>query len=166
MITAVGAAGMVAAIAVGGFALVGLGAAGTTRDTVDALGDARSHTQQIEYYNGDVSGWQTAYAWDARRIGPVEAVKPDAGNRAGFLADADALRAELERGGVRPTRALVTGLLEEAREHAERRELEDAQHKRISALGVPTYELTRLPDGVDLGGLYELAAELCRQGMA
>jgi hypothetical protein len=80
--------------------------------------------------------------------------------------DADALRAELERGGVRPTRALVTGLLEEAREHAERRELEDAQRKRISALGVPTYELTRLPDGVDLGGLYELAAELCRQGMA
>jgi anion-transporting ArsA/GET3 family ATPase len=80
--------------------------------------------------------------------------------------DADALRGELERGGVRPTRALVTGLLEEAREHAERRELEDAQRKRISALGVPTYELTRLPDGVDLGGLYELAAELCRQGMA
>jgi methyl-accepting chemotaxis protein len=96
MITAVGAAGMVAAIAVGGFALSGLGAAGDTRAEVDALGDARSHTQQIEYYNGDVSGWQTAYAWDARRIGPVEAVKPDAGNRAGFLADADALRAELE----------------------------------------------------------------------
>jgi methyl-accepting chemotaxis protein len=97
MITAVGAAGMVAAITVGGFALVGLGAAGDTRDTVIALGDARSHTQQVEYYNGDVSGWQVAYAWDARRIGPVAAVRPDAGNRAGFLADAEALRAELDR---------------------------------------------------------------------
>jgi hypothetical protein len=61
---------------------------------------------------------------------------------------------------------LVEGLLDEAREHAERRELEDEQRKRISGLGVPTYELSRLPDGIDLGGLYELAAELCRQGMA
>ena len=30
----------------------------------------------------------------------------------------------------------------------------------------PAYELTRLPDGIDLGGLYELAAELREQGMA
>ena len=64
------------------------------------------------------------------------------------------------------TKTLVDGLLDEAREHAERRELEDEQRKRINALDVPTYELTRLPDGVDLGGLYELAAELCKQGMA
>ena len=103
-ILAVGAAGMVAALAVGGFALAGLRSAGETRDQVDALGDARSHTQQIEYYNGDVSGWQVAYAWDARRIGPVPAVAPDAGNRAGFLADAEKLRAELER---MPTAALT-----------------------------------------------------------
>ncbi len=31
---------------------------------------------------------------------------------------------------------------------------------------VPTYELTRLADGIDLGGLYELAADLREQGMA
>jgi anion-transporting ArsA/GET3 family ATPase len=80
--------------------------------------------------------------------------------------DADALRAGLERGGVTASDALVDGLLAEAREHAERRELEDEQRKRISALGVPTYELVRQPDGIDIGGLYELAAELCRQGMA
>jgi methyl-accepting chemotaxis protein len=103
-ILAVGAAGMVAALAVGGFALAGLRGAGQTRDEVDALGEARSHTQQIEYYNGDVSGWQVAYAWDARRIGPVAAVAPDAGNRAGFLADADKLRAELE---LMPTEVLT-----------------------------------------------------------
>jgi anion-transporting ArsA/GET3 family ATPase len=80
--------------------------------------------------------------------------------------DPGVLRADLERVGVRTSQALVAGLLEEAREHAERRELEDEQRARISALDVPTYELPRLPDGVDLGGLYELAAELCRQGMA
>jgi anion-transporting ArsA/GET3 family ATPase len=85
--------------------------------------------------------------------------------KAGEL-DGERLRADLESVGVNTPQTLVDSLLEEAREHAERRELEDAQRKRISALGVPTYELTRLPDGVDLGGLYELAAELCRQGMA
>src|SRR6476661_6969939 len=97
MIAAVGVAGMVAAVTVGGFAVNGLANAGDARAKVDALQQARSRTQEIEYYNGDVSGWQVAYAWDARRIGPVEAVKPDAGNRAGFLADAAKLRDVLKK---------------------------------------------------------------------
>ncbi|HEX5561929.1 MAG TPA: ArsA-related P-loop ATPase [Nocardioidaceae bacterium] len=80
--------------------------------------------------------------------------------------DPGLLRADLERVGVRASSTLVEALADEAREHAERRELEEEQRARITALGVPTYELPRLPDGVDLGGLYELAAELCRQGMA
>ncbi|HET6625006.1 MAG TPA: ArsA-related P-loop ATPase [Nocardioidaceae bacterium] len=68
--------------------------------------------------------------------------------------------------GVDSGRTLVDGLLTEAREHAERRALEDEQRKHISKLDVPTYELARTPDGVDLGVLYELAADLCEQGMA
>jgi methyl-accepting chemotaxis protein len=97
MIAAIGVAGMVAAVTVGGFAVQGLGNAGDARAKVDALQDARSRTQEIEYYNGDVSGWQVAYAWDARRIGPVAAVKPDAGNRAGFLADSALLEGVLKK---------------------------------------------------------------------
>lgn len=73
---------------------------------------------------------------------------------------------DLRRVGVRVTTELVDGLLTEAREHAERRDLEDEQRKRITALDVPVYELPRLPDGIDLGGLYELAADLCEQEMA
>ena len=80
--------------------------------------------------------------------------------------DAGSLRADLERVGLPAGDALLGGLLDEAREHAERRDLEDRQRERIDALDVPVFELTRLADGVDLGGLYELAAELCRQGMA
>ena len=80
--------------------------------------------------------------------------------------DAAAVRRNLERVGVRTSARLVDGLLAEAQEHAERRDLEDEQRKRLSTLDVPRYELPRLPDGVDLGGLYELAAHLCRQGMA
>ena len=61
---------------------------------------------------------------------------------------------------------LVDGLLAEGREHAERRELENAQRGLVAALAVPTYELPRLTTGVDLGALYELAGQLREQGMA
>ncbi|CAN5639107.1 ArsA-related P-loop ATPase [soil metagenome] len=80
-------------------------------------------------------------------------------DRAGVAADLDSV-------GIKPTETLVDGLFLEAREHAERRELEDEQRKRIGALDASTYELPRLPDGVDLGGLYELAGLLCEQGLA
>ncbi|MEO5711441.1 MAG: ArsA-related P-loop ATPase [Nocardioidaceae bacterium] len=80
--------------------------------------------------------------------------------------DRASVSTDLEAAGVKPTETLVDGLLHEAREHAERRELEDQQRKRITELDVPTYELPRLPDGIDLGALYELAADLCKQGMA
>ncbi|QWZ07469.1 P-loop NTPase [Nocardioides panacis] len=80
--------------------------------------------------------------------------------------DRDGVAADLAEVGIKPTETLVSGLLAEAREHAERRDLEDEQRKRIAELGVPTYELSRLPDGIDLGALYELAADLCRQGLA
>ena len=64
----------------------------------------------------------------------------------------------------RPTTRWWTGLLEEARDHAERRGLEDSQRELVEALDVPTYELPRMPGGVDLGALYELAAALKRPG--
>jgi anion-transporting ArsA/GET3 family ATPase len=61
---------------------------------------------------------------------------------------------------------LVDSLFVEARDHAERRALEDAQRALVADLGVPSYELPRLPGGVDLGGLYELAEQLKEQGLA
>jgi len=61
---------------------------------------------------------------------------------------------------------LVEVLLDEGRDHAERRRLEDSQRTLVGAMGVPTYELPRLVDGVDLGGLYELAGLLREQGLA
>src|SRR3954451_25344356 len=116
MIAAVGAAGMLAAATVGGFAIAGLDDAGDSRGDVRALDSALSHTQQIEFYNADVSGWQTAYAWDARRIGGAAAVRPDNANRAGFLTDADALKTEL---GKMPVDALTA---EEAADYAKIRQ--------------------------------------------
>ncbi|MGH3344905.1 MAG: ArsA-related P-loop ATPase [Carbonactinosporaceae bacterium] len=59
---------------------------------------------------------------------------------------------------------VVTALLEEAREHAERVALEQAEWADIDRLGRPTYELPLFTDGVDLGALYALADALCEQG--
>jgi hypothetical protein len=65
---------------------------------------------------------------------------------------------------VRP--ATVDALVVEAAEHAERVALEKSERRMLKALGHPMYELPLLSDGVDLGGLYALAEQLCRQGMA
>jgi anion-transporting ArsA/GET3 family ATPase len=77
-----------------------------------------------------------------------------------------AVAADLDRGGLRGDPDLVAGLLTEAGDHAERRALENAQRALVEELGVPTYELPLLVGGVDLGGLYELAALLRDQGLA
>jgi methyl-accepting chemotaxis protein len=103
-ILAVGAAGMAAAIAVGTFALSGLSSSGQSRENVNEIQGALGHAQTIEYFNADVSGWQTAYAWDTRRLGPVAAVQPGSDNRAGFLDISEKLRAEL---GNMPTDVLT-----------------------------------------------------------
>ena len=60
---------------------------------------------------------------------------------------------------------MIEGLVEEGRHHAERRALEDEQRAIVEALGVPSYELPRLPGGIDLAGLYELAEVLDAEGL-
>ncbi|MFE6049541.1 ArsA-related P-loop ATPase [Kitasatospora sp. NPDC056446] len=70
---------------------------------------------------------------------------------------------ETVRAAVEP---LIDPLLEQAREHAERVELERAQRADLQQLRIPTYELPLLGEGVDLGGLYRLAGDLKRQGAA
>jgi anion-transporting ArsA/GET3 family ATPase len=80
--------------------------------------------------------------------------------------DREAIGRDLKTAGLEPTDALLDGLLAEAAEHAERRALEDEQREVVHGLGVPVYELDRIPGGVDRGCLYELAAALKQQGMA
>jgi anion-transporting ArsA/GET3 family ATPase len=80
--------------------------------------------------------------------------------------DRAAIRTDLKKAGVDDGNGLVDGLLSEARDHAERRALEDAQRALVGELGVPTYELPRLAGGVDLGALYELATALRQQGLS
>ncbi|WP_327254200.1 ArsA-related P-loop ATPase [Streptomyces sp. NBC_01244] len=65
------------------------------------------------------------------------------------------------RGGL--AERLVDPLLAQASEHASRVELERAQRAVLAGLDVPTYELPLLGAGMDLAGLYGLAADLRKQ---
>jgi anion-transporting ArsA/GET3 family ATPase len=82
------------------------------------------------------------------------------------LLDRDLVAAGLEAAGVGVRASAVDALLVEAAEHAARDALEKSQRRALKALARPTYDLPLVPEGVDLGALYELAEHLCRQGMA
>jgi len=80
--------------------------------------------------------------------------------------DRSQVTAGLVAAGLSDEPGLVDGLLAEAAELAERVALERQERRAIAAAGRPTYELPWLTDGIDLGGLYELADTLHRQGAA
>ncbi|NGN69869.1 ArsA family ATPase [Streptomyces sp. A7024] len=88
---------------------------------------------------------------------------------AGAEADKPAIARALSQAGLggasRGAKAerLVGPLLEQAREHAARLALERTERAEIAALGLPTHELELRAEGVDLAGLYTLAAELRKQ---
>ena len=61
---------------------------------------------------------------------------------------------------------LATVLAAEASDHAARVALEERGRDALAAVEFPSYELPLLPDTIDLGSLYELAAMLKAQGLA
>ena len=73
-------------------------------------------------------------------------------------------RSEIELGvnaaGLQTHTELVSALLGEASDHAERVRLERLERRRLRSIGQPMYELDWLADGVDLAGLYSLAEQL------
>ncbi|MGW0967999.1 ArsA family ATPase [Streptomyces sp. NPDC002516] len=68
------------------------------------------------------------------------------------------------RGGL--AERLVDPLLQQAEEYAERYTLETEQRSVLAEQGLPLRELPLLAEGLDLAGLYELAALLRKQGMS
>ncbi|MEU0369655.1 ArsA-related P-loop ATPase [Streptomyces sp. NPDC006283] len=87
-----------------------------------------------------------------------DAVRDAANGRRGAITKA------LTGAGVGRAAGLVTPLLEQAAEHAQRVELEREQRRALNALDLGAYELPALSEGVDLSGLYQLAKELRKQG--
>ena len=95
---------------------------------------------------------------------PVLRVKELTAAAAGTL-DRSVVADGLTAAGLSADPAVVDGLLTEAAEHGARVALEKRELSRVKAAGRPTYQLPALSDGVDLGGLYELARLLADQGM-
>ncbi|MCX6423590.1 MAG: AAA family ATPase [Actinobacteria bacterium] len=61
--------------------------------------------------------------------------------------------------------AIVSTLLREANDHALRVDLEARESERIVELGLPTFFLPLISEGIDLGGLYEIANLLREAGV-
>jgi anion-transporting ArsA/GET3 family ATPase len=80
--------------------------------------------------------------------------------------DIAALGAGLKAAGVGDDDRLAADLAAELREHALQVRMQDQARETLEAAGRPMYELPVLADGIDLAGLYQLAAALRQQGAA
>jgi anion-transporting ArsA/GET3 family ATPase len=90
--------------------------------------------------------------------------------RTPVLAGTRVTAAEVRRGltaaGISTDKATIKALTDEANDHRARLALEERLRGELEELGRPMLDLPFLPDGVDLGGLYELADALCAQGVS
>ncbi|WP_040744901.1 ArsA-related P-loop ATPase [Nocardia transvalensis] len=79
--------------------------------------------------------------------------------------DADAVRAGLAEAGISLSDADFQGLLRETVEHSATLQAQDDSSSELAKVDFSRLYLPALPDGMDLGGLYELAAHLSEQGV-
>ena len=79
--------------------------------------------------------------------------------------DADAIRSSLNSVGITLSDNDFAGLLTETIEHATRIAARAESAEQLVELDIPRLDLPALPDGVDLGSLYELAEALAQQGV-
>ncbi|MFC3964022.1 ArsA-related P-loop ATPase [Nocardia jiangsuensis] len=79
--------------------------------------------------------------------------------------DRDELRSGLAAAGITLPDADFDGLVTEAVEHAARLRAQDNSATELAEVDVPQLYLPALTDGIDLGGLYELAEKLSEQGV-
>ncbi|HEY6424460.1 MAG TPA: ArsA-related P-loop ATPase [Pseudonocardiaceae bacterium] len=96
---------------------------------------------------------------------PAHSVNAAANGR----VNTDRVRAGLLAAGLDLDPAVLDGLVAETAEHAMRVDLERAARAKLADAGMPLIELPELTavgaDGVDIGGIYELAEVLREQGV-
>ncbi|HNM84640.1 MAG: ArsA family ATPase [Mycobacterium sp.] len=89
----------------------------------------------------------------------------DLAKAADGVIDADAVRGDLEKVGLKLTDDDFAGLLTETIEHATRIRARAESAEALDEIDVPRLELPAINDGIDLGSLYELAQALAQQGV-
>ena len=80
--------------------------------------------------------------------------------------DVSELALGLKAAGIVDDHGLAADLMTELREHAQQVALQNRDRDELLTSGRPLYELPMIPDGIDLAGLYQLAAALRQQGAA
>jgi anion-transporting ArsA/GET3 family ATPase len=80
--------------------------------------------------------------------------------------DLTELAVGLKAAGISDNHGLAADLMTELRDHALQVALQDRERDELLTAGQPHYELPMIPDGIDLAGLYQLAATLRKQGAA
>jgi anion-transporting ArsA/GET3 family ATPase len=80
--------------------------------------------------------------------------------------DVSELAVGLKAAGISDNHGLAADLMTELREHALQIALQDREREELLTSGRPHYELPMIPYGIDLAGLYQLAAVLRQQGAA
>ncbi len=79
--------------------------------------------------------------------------------------DAEAVRADLAKVGIKLDDPNFAGLLTETIQHATRLSARATSAAQLDESDVSRLELPALPDGIDLGSLYQLAEALAHQGV-
>jgi len=72
----------------------------------------------------------------------------------------------LKAAGINDNHGLAADLMSELSEHAQQVALQNRERDELLTSGRPHYELPMILDGIDLAGLYQLAAVLRQQGAA
>jgi hypothetical protein len=80
--------------------------------------------------------------------------------------DVTELSVGLKAAGISDNHGLAADLMTELREHALQIALQNRERDELLTADQPHYELPMIPDGIDLAGLYQLAATLRKQGAA
>ena len=89
----------------------------------------------------------------------------DLAKAADGVVDADSVKEALQTAGISLAEDDFAGLLTETIQHATRIAARTESGEQLAALDVARLDLPAIPDGVDLGSLYELAEELAQQGV-
>lgn len=96
---------------------------------------------------------------------PAHLAPDDLAKAADGDIDADAVRAGLTKAGITLSDSDFAGLLTETIQHATRITARAESAGMLDGLDLPQLQLPALPDGIDLGSLYELADVLAHQGV-
>lgn len=99
-------------------------------------------------------------------VRPVELTPEQLSAAAASSVDEDDLALGLKAAGIDDSLRLATELAAELTEHAVAVSREKLQRDRLAEPGQPRYDLPVISDGIDLAGLYRLAATLREQGAA